>query len=214
MILQEVIIISLVLSFMLSLIYRVLTNPKKLKQNKESAKNHRELLKRAQKEGNKDKTNEIMGEMLKANNEVMKATMKPSMVSILIFFVAIGWFSSTYGPSLTVEENTFNFQGNDYLAGLSKDSVSLDLNNDGKLSSDETFANGDSFQFGGFSWEVSVGEESAIIHSFVAQTPFPVPLTTFSFPFIYVTNQLSWFWVYLLITLPTTFLFRKLLGAE
>lgn len=57
--------------------------------------------------------------------------------------------------------------------------------------------------------------------SAVIQLPFPLPLpsytTIFGFlPFlnIGIRESIGWFWWYVLITLPATFLFRKLLGVE
>jgi len=50
--------------------------------------------------------------------------------------------------------------------------------------------------------------------SFLIQLPVILPLFSYSFPFIALRESIGWFWWYILITIPSTFLFRKLLGVE
>jgi uncharacterized membrane protein (DUF106 family) len=44
--------------------------------------------------------------------------------------------------------------------------------------------------------------------------PIPFLATSWEFPFLVITKSYSWFWWYIIITLPSTFFFRKLLGVE
>jgi uncharacterized membrane protein (DUF106 family) len=48
----------------------------------------------------------------------------------------------------------------------------------------------------------------------ILNLPFTLPLASYSFPFIILRDSIGWFWWYILITIPATMLFRKLLGVE
>ena len=48
----------------------------------------------------------------------------------------------------------------------------------------------------------------------IINLPISMPLTSWAFPFITMTTQYNWFFWYIIVSIPTTFLFRKLLGIE
>ena len=50
--------------------------------------------------------------------------------------------------------------------------------------------------------------------AFAIQLPFTLPLLSYSWPFLVLRDSICWFWWYILITIPATLLFRKLLGVE
>lgn len=135
---QEVLIISLVLSLIMVLLTKVLTNQEEIKKAKREMKFYQDKIKKAQKSGDKDTVSKLSNDMLKASSKQMKQSMKPMFVSLIIFVIALGWLAGSYG-------------------------------------------------------ELLVG----------------MPITL---PFL--GNQLNWFWWYLIIVLPTSFIFRKMLGVE
>jgi uncharacterized membrane protein (DUF106 family) len=143
----EVFLWSILLSLVLALIYRFLTNPEEIRRIKGEVKFYREKVKKAQKEGNKEETNKHMSDMLKLNQQHMKQNMKPMFLSMIIFFIFLGWLNQTYA-------------------------------------------------------------------ALVVPIPFSLPLLGWEFPFVYIATEINWFWLYILITIPATFVFRKLLGVE
>ena len=82
-------LISLVLSFIIALAYRFLTDPKEIKRIKEDVKSYRKRIKEAQKAGKQDEANRLMTESLKANQKMMSQSMKPMLVSMAVFFVMV-----------------------------------------------------------------------------------------------------------------------------
>lgn len=135
---QEVLIWSVLLSFILAILYRVLTNPGEIRTLKNNMKELREKANKALKAGEKEKSNQLTNEMLKMSGKQMKYTMKPMMLSFILFFVFLGWIGPTYADM-------------------------------------------------------------------VVTMPVAIP---------FLGSEFNWFWWYLIITVPMTLVFRKLLGVE
>jgi uncharacterized membrane protein (DUF106 family) len=93
---QELFLYSLGLSLLLALLYRFLTNPKELKRIKQELSYYREKVNSAQKVGNDAEVKRLSSEMMKASSAQFKASMKPMFASMIIFFFALGWFSTTF----------------------------------------------------------------------------------------------------------------------
>lgn len=143
----ELLLMSLGLSIITSLAYRFLTNPKEVKQHKEEMKEYRGKTKAAQKAGNTEEMNRLLGESMKINQKILKSNMKPMIITFGVFILAIGYFRDTFSMLI------------------------LDL-------------------------------------------PFALPLISYSWPFLLMRDSIGFFWWYFLVTLPATFIFRKLLGVE
>ncbi len=135
---ELVLIFSVALSFVISLAYRLLIKPDEMRKVKEESKFFNQKVKEAQKKGNEAEVKKYSSEMLKMSQKQMKLTMKPMIASMVIFFLVLGWFGSTFADV-------------------------------------------------------------------VVMLPFGVP---------FFGMELNWFWWYVVITLPTTIMFRKALGAE
>lgn len=135
---QDVLIFSLLLSFALAVIYRLLTKPAEIRRIKEDMKFLREKVNKAQRAGNTDEVKKFSSDMMKASQEQFKASMKPMMASMILFFFFLGWLNTAY----------------------------IDM---------------------------------------LVTLPFAVP---------FLGLQINWFWWYIIITLPSTMLFRKALGVE
>jgi uncharacterized membrane protein (DUF106 family) len=134
----EILLWTLGLSFLLAVIYRLLTKPEEMRRIKANMKEIQNRVKKAQKSGDMDQVNALTSEMLKGSQQQFTQNMKPMLVSMLIFFVFIGWIGAQYG-------------------------------------------------------EV------------VVALPFTMP---------FLGSSVGWFWWYIIITLPATFFFRKMLGVE
>ncbi len=135
---QEVLVFSVLLSFILALIYRVLIKPEDMRRIKEDMKFLREKVNSAQRSGNQDEVKRYSSDMMKASQEQFKVSMKPMFASMILFFFFLGWINTTYAEMM----------------------ITL---------------------------------------------PFALP---------FLGLQINWFWWYIIITLPTTMVFRKALGVE
>jgi uncharacterized membrane protein (DUF106 family) len=134
----EVMLFTIGMSLVLAIIYRLLTKPEEMRRIKENMKEIQAKVKHAQKSGDTDQVSALTSEMLKGSQQQFTQNMKPMIVSMVIFFVFIGFLRATYQGTLI-------------------------------------------------------------------QMPFAVP---------FIGSVIGWFKWYILITLPFTLFFRKLLGVE
>ena len=93
---QEVFLISLRLSFVLAVLYRVLTKPAEMRRIKEDMKFLKEKVSSAQRAGNTEEAKRYSSDMMKASSQQFKASMKPMFASMIIFFFCLGWINTTY----------------------------------------------------------------------------------------------------------------------
>lgn len=138
---------SVLLSLVLSLIYRFLTNPSEIRRIKRDMQFYRKKMNEAQKAGNKEEMDRYLKQSMKLNQEHLKHNMKPMIFSMALFLVVLGWLNNAY----------------------------TDL---------------------------------------VVPLPINLPVLGWEFPFLHLTMEYNWFWWYLVITVPFTFVFRKLFGVE
>ena len=217
-------LISVGLSVTISVIYRVLTKPDEIRKMKDDMKFHKEKMNQAKKDGNKEKMNEYAGEMMKASQKQFRTSMKPMMATMLIFFLLLGWLNTNFGGvSADFSENPdAKFAYADIEHGLYYESTGdsfrtgVDFNDDGTFSEGEMFDEGEIFAFNGAMWKAgpmmegfymfaTPKENSVHFEMYIAEMPFSLP---------FIGSHLSWFWWYIFISLPVTFIFRKLLGVE
>ena len=93
---QEVFIWSICLSFLVAVIYRVLTKPAEIRKIKEDMKHFKKEASKAQKAGDVKKSQEFMNEMMKQSSKQMKASMKPMFATLIIFALILGHLATTY----------------------------------------------------------------------------------------------------------------------
>jgi len=104
--LVAIIIFTAILMFAVTLIYKKMMNQALVSETKEEMKSLQERVKVAQKDGDMDKANSLMSELLKYNTELMKQTMKPMAVSFLLFILFVPWFSSAFAEGGAFEGKT------------------------------------------------------------------------------------------------------------
>lgn len=148
--LQQLMLFSIALALATSLVYRLLTDPEKIREIKKQVKHYNEKMKQARNSGDMEKVNKFMSKMGEVQKEQMGQMMKPLMVSFLIFIVSVGWLSQAYSE-LTVPLPT---------------------------------------AFPYLSWSME------------------------GIPLVGLTTEYNWFWWYLVVLMPSTIIFRKLLGVE
>ena len=59
-----------------------------------------------------------------------------------------------------------------------------------------------------------LGFMSSTYGEVIIDLPISMPTLSWAFPFLAFTKQYSWFFWYILASIPATFLFRKMLGIE
>ncbi len=112
----EEILVSALIIFIITLVYRFLINQNEMRELKEKQKEKQEKIKELQKT-NPEEAKRVMTEMLKLSNKQLRMSMKPMFVSLIIFVVIVlptlpGLFPGTvvYLPfSLPYFENDFGW---------------------------------------------------------------------------------------------------------
>jgi len=217
-------LISVGLSLLIAIIYRLLTNPGAIRKSKEDMKFFKEKMAQANKAGDKAKSGEYAGEMLKASQAQFRMNMRPMIASMAVFVLILGWLNTSFGgvvvdftkPGASFAYGgggPFNVSYNKTDAGIV---VGVDLDGDGTFSAGETYRQGEVFGYMGAYWRVTPvtegfflapSEKPDAVHfeMLVAALPFSIP---------FLGSYLSWFWWYVFLSAPATIVFRKALGAE
>lgn len=135
---QEILIISILLSLLMAILTKILTNQDEIKRAKREMQFYQDKVKKAQASGDKDTVAKLSNDMLKASGKQLKQSMKPMFISLIIFAIAFWWLGTTYAE-------------------------------------------------------------------IVILIPFPIP---------FIGAEFNWFWWYLVVVLPTGFLFRKIMDVQ
>jgi uncharacterized membrane protein (DUF106 family) len=109
---QEIFILSLGLSLLMTLASKFLANQQEMKKAKKDMEFFRDKASKAQKAGDLKKSNEYMSEMMKASSRQFRLNMKPMMFSFLIVILAASWFGVTYGTAKIASPISIPFIGN------------------------------------------------------------------------------------------------------
>ncbi len=217
-------LISVGLSAMISVTYRLLTKPSEIRKIKDDMKFYKEKMNEAKKAGDTAKMNEYANEMLKCSQKQFRSSMKPMMATMLIFFMLLGWLHNNFGgvsADFTADPEA-KFAYAEIVHDMQYETVGesfrtrVDLNDDGVFSEDETFDEGEIFTYNGALWRpgrmmegfymfAQPKDNTVHFEMFIAQMPVELP---------FIGSYLSWFWWYIFISLPATFILRKVLGVE
>lgn len=97
---EEILIVSVILAFITALIYKVLINQGDMRRLKEEMKFYQDKIKSAQKGSDKEAVSKLSSEMLKLSSRQFRMSMKPLMVSGLMFVLVIGWIGAQYAEAV------------------------------------------------------------------------------------------------------------------
>ena len=95
-----ILIYTLVLSLIVAMLYKLLTNQDEMKKIKEEMNYFKERSDQARKDGDMAKMNQYTSDMLKMSSKQFKQTMKPMFASMFIFIIVLGWLGATFGEVL------------------------------------------------------------------------------------------------------------------
>ncbi|MCX6815948.1 MAG: EMC3/TMCO1 family protein, partial [Candidatus Aenigmarchaeota archaeon] len=84
-----IIIYAFLVLLLINIFYKILIKQQDAKQLKEKMNEINKQMKEEQKAGNKEKANQLVGEMMHANSTLMKMTMKPMIVSFIIVIILL-----------------------------------------------------------------------------------------------------------------------------
>jgi uncharacterized membrane protein (DUF106 family) len=214
----EIFLWALLISFIISLIYRIFTKPEEIRQLKKDMTFYRGKLKEAQKNKDTKKMNDYSSEMMKLSQKQMKHNMKPMFITMGVVIILLGFIHNAYSV-VAVETPQTGGEGMGYFsyAGFNHSlrseklnetdiRVSIDTNDNLDFSDDGGYLMGEVAYIGNVYWSVSPEDMNLTTMGILVKLPFTVPLLGWGY-----FNWLLW---YVLATLPATWIFRKFLGVE
>lgn len=206
----EEILVTAVIVFVTTLAYRFLINQNDLRELKQKMKEKQEEAKKLQ-GSSPEESKRAMSETLILSNKQMRMTMKPMMVSLIIFFIFLPFIGEAYGDKVAaINNNTVNITVDGTFYNFALDNGKINLNNIScNLPCDEQ-------TIGNYKWNILNGTENNNIFSSssIPSIKFSriVVLLPLSLP--YFENDFGWLMWYFLFSLILNFVFRKILGVE
>lgn len=216
---QEIFLWALLISFIISVIYRVFTKPDEIRQLKKDMKFYRDKSKEAQKSKDTKKMGEYSNEMLKLSQKQMKHNMKPMFITMGIVLLLLGFVNTAYSGVVVetspIDEVTslgyFSYAGFNHSLKSEKLNgddirVIIDTNDNNDFSDENVYLRDELAYIENIHWSISPQDMNRTTMSIITKLPFTVPLLNWGY--------LNWLWWYILVTLPFTWIFRKFLGVE
>jgi len=97
---------SIVISFIITIIYKFLGDQKEMKRIKSDLKVYREKINECKKRQDTEEMNRYMNEMLKLSQKQLRINMKPMFISSILFLIFLTWMSGAYAD---VQANLLGF---------------------------------------------------------------------------------------------------------
>ncbi len=208
---------SATLAFLFSVIYWFLLDIEKADEIKEKISEHQEKMKKARKEDETDKASKHMQKTMSKNQQLMKLNFKPMIATMLFVALIFPWLGSTFSPVVPMEEQSNNtFTGELEYAGSSVPVTVENSSNPAvvQIESKESQVGG-SIEALGMEWEIKKFGENGGTFSIHEGTVLKVSAKFVDLPFSipFAGGALNWLGFYILIAMPLTFIFRKMLGV-
>ncbi len=197
--------ISIIISFIFSALYLVLVNQETMKRIKSEQKEMQQKMKNAQKSKDDKALKDLFSTSMQLNNRMMMLTIKPMIASMLVFFIMIPWLSGTYGDITVKLEDD---KGALKYVGATVINENVTVSDSGAITiGSKTYTAGDKIELAEKTWAAQYNKDKSQI--VLQNVRFKLP---FSFPL--VGTEVGWLGIYIIISLPATMLFRKLLGVD
>lgn len=211
---------SAMLAGVFSVIYWILLDIEKNKKLKEKISNRQEKMKEARKNDNTDKASEHMQKTMELNQKMMMLNFKPMIATMVFVGLIFPWLGATFAPGveMTQTDNT-TFSGNFSYAGETTRITVINGTEPLMQVEGEEIQRGEKFRHQGIDWTFkkfgtggggyfgiggSNGPTAKLSAVFIP-LPFSIPLAG---------TALNWLGFYILIAMPLTFIFRKMLGVQ
>ena len=107
----EVLLFSIGLSLLMIILTRILTNQKEIKHIRNEMNFFKEKMNKAKKAGDLAKAEQFMNDMLKSSNKQLKHTMKPLLVSMIVFITAFQFLGAVYSELVVILPVALPFLG-------------------------------------------------------------------------------------------------------
>jgi uncharacterized membrane protein (DUF106 family) len=193
----EITIYSIIIIIVINVFYKILIKQDEAKNIKDRQKQMRDEMKKYQKEGNTEKTKQLMGEMMSENSKLMKMTMKPMIISFAIVIIILPMINGVYGDKMVPIENgtgIFKIDGTEYQVSINEKTVSITGQESFSCETPcrEKFMNA--------TWNINSAEKNVVFGRVMFQLPVALP---------YVGDDLGWLGWYIIVSIPVMIIFRR-----
>lgn len=206
---------SVALAGAFSLIYWRFLDIERQQELKEKLNEQQEKMKEARENDETDKVSEHMSKSLELNQKFMMLNFKPMIVTMLFVGLFFPWLGATFSPTVDLQQTDSMYTGElDYAS----DAVELEVhegNDTYMVVNDQEVRPGETFEAHDIKWEFrSVNEDGGGFFSSSEGLSAKVSAVFVPLPFSlwYIGSALNWLGFYILLAMPLTFAFRKMLG--
>ena len=195
----SVLIFSVIILFIINIFYRILINQNDARHIKQRTKELSKEMKEEQKAGNTDKSKALMSEMLGQNSKMMKMTMKPMIISLIIVVILLPSLATFYGDkiapmtdgqgSIMLNGNTHQIEGSGSLIRVDGGDCTLPC----------------TLELDGSTYKVMAEGSGVKFAQIVAVMPLSIPFFGDSF---------GWLGWYIICSIPLVVLMRKFMKIQ
>ncbi len=189
----NIVLYSIVVLFTVNIFYKLLVNQGQAKQMKENVETMNKQLREAQKEGNKEKSSQLLSDVMREQGRIMRMSMKPLFTSFVIVGVFLYLIGNTYGDKiaqLNDNKGTVMIDGNEYAIEKSADKITVS----GKECSPCVL--------GSSAWRISAEDDKVNMARIVASLPVSLPV---------IGSEAGFLGWYIIVSIPTMIILRKLM---
>ncbi|MFB6199865.1 MAG: EMC3/TMCO1 family protein [Candidatus Nanohaloarchaea archaeon] len=209
---------STMLALAFSLIYFLLVDREKMDEIKDKLSEHQEKMNEAKKNDEDDKSSEHMKKTMELNQKMMKLNLKPMIGTMVFVALIFPWLSHVYAPSIKMNHTGNNtFTGNLEYAGQNKQITVKNTSTPQILVGSQNATIGGDIKAFNIEWDVKqFGEKNKGFFSEGGYTHLKLNAKFIKLPFSIplAGTALNWLGFYMIIIMPLTYIFRKLLGVQ
>ncbi len=198
-----VFIFAIVVLFIINICYKYLMDQGETKRIKERTKELNREWKKYQKAGDAEKATKTMNDMMAENSKIMKMSLKPMLVSMVIIILLLPGLAGIYGnktAELKENKGVVEIDGKEYQ--LSRSGDAMEITGGGKTI---TCAAPCREKIGSSRWNIAVNENKVMLERIVALLPATLPL---------FGDDLGWLGWYFIITIPLMIIIKKILKVN
>ena len=190
----SVFIFSIIILVVINIFYKILVNQNDAKMTKERTKEISRQMKEAQKAGDKDKSKKLMSDLMSENSKMMRMTMKPMIVSLVVVIVLLPSLATFYGDkvvTMTDGKGSVDLNGNNYQIEKTDGLVRV--------------GGGDcalpcTTEIGGANYKVTQEGNNIKLAQIIAVAPFSIP---------FLGDSFGWLGWYIISSIPLVIIIRK-----
>ena len=210
---------SACLAAVFSIIYWLLLDIDRNKEIKEKISEHQEKMKDARKNDETDKASEHMQETMKLNQKMMMLNFKPMIATMVFVALIFPWLGATFAPTVELTQQGNNTYTGEFVYNGKSGQLTVvnGTNQTVDFDGQQTDIDG-SIDAYGVTWDITNFGESGggflgtsiasgtilNLNARFVELPFSIPLAG---------SALNWLGFYIIIAMPLTFIFRKMLGV-